>query len=126
VGQVHADGSAFAEDRVKVIVLLEKLGPDAKWMIGGVPHAKHPLIAPDGAHRATNLIGEGLEGELVVGSGESGGNTVARAVFFLNLKEGVDGLLEVAAEKIFVACKGNGAGGFCWEFSREVEAVDCL
>jgi hypothetical protein len=126
VGQVHADGGAFAEDGEEVVVLFQEFGTNAEGVIGGVAHAEHPLVAADGADGAADLVGEGLEGELVVGGGEGGGDAIGGAVLFLDVEEGVDGFFEVASEEAFVTSEGDGAGGFGGEYFREVEAVDCL
>ena len=79
VGEVHADGGAFEKDGCGVFGGSEELRAEAQGVVGGMTHAEHPLVATDGADGFAHLVGEGLEGELVVGVGKSGGNGVARS-----------------------------------------------
>ena len=126
VGEVHADGGAFAEDGEEVVVLLEEFGANTQRVIGGVPHAEHPLVTADGADGFADLVGEGLEGELMVGGGEGGGDAIGGAVLILDVEEGVDGFLELAGEEVLVSVERDGAGGVGGEFFGEVKAVNRL
>ena len=66
-------------------------------------HAEHPLVATHGAHTASHLVGQGLEGETLIGGGQRAGDAVVTAVFALRLEEDVDRLLESALQQVFVA-----------------------
>jgi len=126
VGEVHADGGPFAEDGEEVVVLGEEFGADTEGVVGGVSHAEHPLVAANGADGFADLVGEGLEGELVVGGGEGGRDAIGRAVLFLNVEKGVERFFKLACEKVFVSLKWDRAGGLGGKFFGEVKAVDCL
>ena len=94
--QVHADRGAFAQDRIEPAggVADEEFLAQAQRLVGRVAHAEHPLVAADAADAAADLVGQGLEGELLVGGGEGAGDRVAGAGLALLLEEKVDRLLE--------------------------------
>ena len=76
-------------------------------IIRGVPGAKHPLVATDGANAATDLIGECLECETAVCRGERAGEAIAEAVSGLCCKEDADGFFVAAREEALDASVGN-------------------
>ena len=102
------------------------LEADAEGVVGGMAHAEHPLVSANGAYRTPDLVGEGLEGELVVGGSEGGGDAIGWAVFFLNGEEGIDGFFKAAAEEVFVTVEWDGAGVAGGKFFGEIKAVDRL
>ncbi len=89
--------------------LHQQLGPDPQGVVGGVPHAKHPLVAPQAPHAPADLVGERLEAEFAVGVGEAACERVAHAVLGLALAKRLDRLLEPAVQKMLVARVGNEA-----------------
>jgi len=82
---------------------LEEFGPKAQGLVGGVAHAEHPLVAADRADAAADLVGEGLEGQAVIGRRQGAGDGVAGASGLLHGQEMVDGFFKPPAEEVFVA-----------------------
>ena len=78
-------------------------------MIGRMTHAKHPLIAADGAHAAPHLVGEGLKREPLIGRGQRAGDGVAGAFGFLHGEKILDRLRKSAAQQMFEALEWNEA-----------------
>src|ERR1700675_697635 len=71
VAEVHADGCGFVEDwKWGSLRSLKKFRAHAKGVIGGMPRAEHPLIAPHGADTSSHLVGQRLETEPTVSGGE--------------------------------------------------------
>ena len=127
VGQVHADRSLFAQDRIRTIRGgLQQFGPDAQGLVDGMPHAEHPLIAPDGADTATDLIRERLEGQPMIGRGQGGTDAVAGAFGLLLGQEGIDRLLESTMEQVLESAERNqptGAPALAGEHGGKMEAM---
>src|SRR5438876_12202959 len=75
--QVHAHWRGLAENRVRAILqtATSQFRAKAERLIGRVAHAKHPLIAPNRAHAATDLIGEGLKAETMVSCAQPAGES---------------------------------------------------
>ena len=72
--RVHPHRRAFAQDRITVpsgSLRCSSSGRIRNGWSAGMAHAKHPLVAPHGAHAAADLVGERLKGEPMVGRGAS-------------------------------------------------------
>jgi hypothetical protein len=82
------------------------------------------LIAPDGADTAADLVGEGLEGEAVIGGSEGGTEGIAGTLGGLGAEEGVDGFFETAVQELLIAVERDMAAGFQVRAGRKVEAVE--
>jgi hypothetical protein len=76
-------------------------------LIRGVPHAKHPLIAPHTPNTSTHLIRQCLKGQTVVSHSERTGKTVARTFPALNTQEGLNRFLKPAMKQMFVTLERN-------------------
>ena len=121
VGEIHPHRCEFAENGIGALWgSLQEFWPQSQWLIGGMAHAEHPLVAPHGSHTASHLIGEGLESQSVV-SGRQGRSDAFGGTLGLKLSEkAVDGLLEAAVEEMFEAgkrdqtCMARGAE-FWWK-----------
>jgi len=64
-----------------------------------VPHAEHPLIAAHGTDAAADLVGERLDTEPIIGSGERAGDGVVGAIGGLRGEKFFDGFFETALSK---------------------------
>ena len=83
------------------------------------------MIAADGADAATDLVGQGLEGETAIGGCESAGEPIAEAVRGLSGEKDTDGFFIASIEKAFDAGVGNERPGGCaFGTERKMEAVD--
>jgi hypothetical protein len=109
-----------------MLVLFEEFLANAEWVIGGVPHPEHPLVASNGADRLADLVRQGLERELMIGGCEGGANPIGWTFLILNFKKYVDGFLEMATEEVFVTIEGNRSGVRGWKPFREVKAMNGL
>jgi hypothetical protein len=104
MAEVHADGVRSRRMGIDAGgIARSQFGPDAEGLIERDAHAEHPLVAADGADAAADLVGEGLEGEAMVGGGEGAGDAVAGSVVGLVGEEAGDGLVEPAVEEVFVS-----------------------
>ncbi len=125
VRKVHPDRSPFGEDRIRIpLAPLQQFGTDPQRMILGMPDAEHPAIARDAADTASHLIGERLEGELVVRLSQRAGRRFARAVSCLSLQKGVDRLGEAPFEQMMVTVERNSSVGRRRQRPRQVITVD--
>ena len=125
VAEVHAHRGAFAEDGIETSrVAPEQLGSDAEWLIEGMSHPEHPLIAADGADAASDLVGQGLEGEAMVGGREGARDAVAGSVVGLVSEEGGDGFVEPTAEEMVVAGERDETAGVQFRAAWQVKAVE--
>ena len=71
MGEVHADGGALAQNRIRATRIARgQLGMNPQRLIGGMPHAEHPLIAAHRAHTTAHLIGQRLKGQPVIRGGQ--------------------------------------------------------
>lgn len=93
-------------------------------MVGGMPQAKHPLVATNRTHTATDLIGERLKAELMIGLGQRAGQGIARSLAGLCLKKRVDRLHKPAGQQVFIAPERNLSRLDRLEHSRQVVSVD--
>jgi hypothetical protein len=108
VRQVHPHRSPFAENRISAVRrAFQEFAPETQWLIDGMPHAKHPLIATHRAHAAPYLISQRLEGEPVIRLSQGTGDGVARSFALLNGEKFIDGFLEPPLQQVFVAVEGN-------------------
>ncbi len=101
--------------------------PDPEGLIGGMPHAEHPLVPANRADAPAHLIRERLKRQALVGGGQPGGQRIRRAAGG-RVQEGVDRLPEAALEQLLVSPERNkpraGSGGRSGEMSRKVEPVN--
>mgnify|MGYP006163345207 CR=1 FL=1 len=105
-----ASGVAFAAGSGGGVFAGEELGANAERLVERVTEAEHPGVAAGGADGAADLVGEGLEGELLIGRGKRAGDRIAGAGFGLVFEKHVDGFLEAAMEKLLEAVEGRADG----------------
>ena len=106
MGEIHPHRREFAENGIGALWgSLQEFWPQSQWLIGGMAHAEHPLVASHGSHAASHLVSEGLESQAVVG-GRQGRSDAFGGTLGLKLSEkAVDGLFEAAVEQMFEASK---------------------
>ncbi len=63
-------------------------------------HSEHPLVAAHRAHRAADLVGQGLECQSVVSCRQGAGDSVCRSFCPLHAKELVDGFFESTRQQM--------------------------
>jgi hypothetical protein len=83
-----------------------------------VPHPEHPLVAAACPHALSHLVGQDLEGDLVISAGQRREEGGVPAVLAQGAAEAGDGLLESPGQKILETVVGDFAGG------RHVGRVD--
>src|SRR5687768_4241087 len=93
-------------------------------MIHGMAHAKHPLVSPDRADAAADLIRERLKPEALISRGEGAGKRVVRSVPPLDMKETLDGFFKSPLQQVGIAAKRNVAAGRKPLRRRELKAMD--
>ena len=108
VGEIHPHRCQFAEDGVgSVWGSFQEFRSQSQWLIGGMTHAEHPLVASHGAHTASDLVGEGLKSQSVVSGRQGRGDAIGRPLRLELSEKAVDGLFEAAVEQMFEASKRN-------------------
>ena len=102
VGEVHAHGCEFAQERVGGggVFAGEELGADAERLVQRMAEAEHPGVAAGGTDGAADLVGERLKREGVMGGGEGAGERLARAMGGLGSGEDRNGLFKAALEQV--------------------------
>jgi hypothetical protein len=75
-----------------------QLSADAQGVVARVADAEHPLVASRGTHTVADLIGQGLEGELVIARAERATDGVTGTVLGLRLQEQLDRFFEPSRE----------------------------
>ena len=112
VREVHPHRRRFAEHRKGAVLTAgQQFGSDAKGVIGRMPDAKHPLVAPQRPHALADLIGERLQAEFTVADREGARDRVGRPMLPLALQKRSDRLLKSPMEQMVVAGMGNEGGG---------------
>ena len=121
MGEIHPHRREFSENGIGALWgSLQEFWPQSQWLIGGMAHAEHPLIASHGSHTASHLIGEGLESQSVVGGRQGRGDAIGGTLRLKLSEKAVDGLFEAAVEQMFEAgkrdqtCMARGAE-FWWK-----------
>ena len=109
VAEVHAHRRRFLEDRERIgdRGARQQFRAHAQRLVGRMADAEHPLVAAHRAHAAPHLVGQGLEGQPVIGLGQRAGEALAGPVLRLLAQEDVDGFLEAAQEQVAVALVGH-------------------
>ena len=125
VAEVHAHRRALAQNRVAAIgVAPQQLGPETQGMIGRMTHAKHPLIAADGAHAAPHLVGKCLKREPLIGRRQCAGEGIAGAFGLLHGEKVFNRLREPAVQQVFEALERNQAALADARLERQMKPVD--
>ena len=127
VREVHPHGRRFAEQRKGAVLAAgEQFRADAEGVVGRMPDAKHPLVAPQRPHALADLIGERLQAEFTVADREGARDRIRRAMLLLALQKLGDRLLEPPMEQMVVAGMGNEGGNAATgrQASGKVEAMD--
>ena len=124
MAEVHAHRGAFAQDGIDAGgVAPGQLRSDTEGLIEGMTHSEHPLVAADGADAAADLVGQGLEGEAMVGGGEGARDAVAGTVVRLVGEEAGDGLVEPTVEEVLVTSERDEAARVEFGAARQVKPV---
>ena len=111
VRQVEPHRRALAQDRVEAAArrARQQLAPHAHRMVVDVADAEHPLVAARAADRPADLVGQGLERQVVIALGQRAVDRAVGAVAAQDAPERGDGLLVAAVEKLLVAAERHEA-----------------
>src|SRR5690349_760989 len=98
-----------------------------------MPHAKHPLVAPDRANALADLVREGLKPETVIGRRQRAGDGIVWTGYGLRSQKAIDRFFEAALQEVFVAFEGD-EGAYCvmriaylhCQCRRQVEPMNCV
>ena len=109
VAQVHAHRSGLLQNRKEVVgcLALQKFGVNAQRGVLGMGGAEHPLVAANGAHAASHLVGKSLKAERAVACRQRAREGGARSRGGLGGKENVHSFFEPPLQQIGVAGKRN-------------------
>ena len=109
MAQVHTYRSSLSQDRKEMVggLALQKFGVNAQGCVLGMGSAKHPLVAPNGAHAAAHLVGKSLKTERPIACRERAREGGARSRSGLGGEENVQSFLEPSLQQIGVAGKRN-------------------
>ena len=125
VAEVHAHRRALAQNRVAAIgIAPQQFRAQTQRMVRRMPHAKHPLIAADGAHAAPHLVGERLKREPLIGRRQRAGDGVAGAFGLLRGEKFFNRLGKPAVQQVLETRERNQAALTDARFERQMEPVN--
>ena len=93
-------------------------------MIGRMPHAEHPLIAADGTHAASHLVGQRLKRQPLIRRRQRAGNGIAGAFSLLHREKIFNRLGKPAVQQVFEPFKRNQTALADARLVRQMKAVD--
>src|SRR5215212_1312109 len=93
-------------------------------MIVRMAGAKHPLIAADGPHAFTHLVGQRLKGKAMIRGGECARNRVVHTLSFHGGQKFGDRFRKTALQQIFVAVERHEPFWVDSLLEREMKTMD--
>ena len=122
--QIHPHGSSFLQNREGLIGITgQQAGMHAQRIVGGMPHAEHPLIAPHCSHTLAHLIGQRLEGQLVIGSRQCTRQRIRWRTCEGSHKQGYC-FFEAPIEQVHIAVVGDVGSLGCGVVGGQVKAMN--
>ena len=126
VRKVHADGRAFAKNRIAAGGRreLQKFRANSQRNVGRMARPEHPLVPSHGSDAATNLIGQSLKRKPMIRFSQRAGER-DRGAFLLQLRQKyVESFRVAAVEHMLIAHVRNSAAFSTNKLSRQVKTMN--
>ncbi len=89
-----------------------------------MPGTKHPLVSADRSNTSSDLIGQSLKRQSMVGFAQCTGNGNGRASLFLSFQKGVNGFGESSIEQMLVTVIRNSTGFSTRQSRGQMKSMD--